>query len=899
MQTLLPELYGNISDTEHWYLWTCTPDEAQLITQWFAGPDTEPAARLARSMRDRNVWYSIACSDRRGRVSQRMQQTVGGIAPTILLGIGADIDFGKDRTPATLDQALEFTLGLSFKPTALVFSGHGLQPLWLFNEPWRFDDLEDARALTYGWGQYVNRLAAKHGWQFDAVHDITRVFRLPGTVNLKFPDSPVEAELLWIEPDRRFNPSDFDEWAQPAPPLTGNAPPIAATEFPTEKVKLLCAADPDFAATWEHTRKVGDGSCSAYDMSLAAFAVKAGLPDDEIAAIISENQRRYGNKPGKAGRAGYLGRTIAKARRQPMDASALLQQIAAAEDAQAVVFDAVPLLARMPSAEVDTIKQAAKAREPKINLRVLSTTIAEERKRLKRERAHARVEEGGRPVVTLGRQLRDVTADATGILDEANNPPCLFIRSGDLARVTSDEHGRPIIGAVGTDELRHRLAEVATFVHVGEEGERDADPPVALAQNILAAWTWPFPPLLGVVEAPCLRPDGSLLTAPGYDPQTRLYHVPADGLHVPTIPDRPTATELATAVDMLLDLLGDFPFDSEASLANTLALMLTPILRPAIAGPVPLALVDAPQAGSGKSLLGEVVAQIATGRAAALMTAARDDAEWEKRITALLLTGATVILIDNVAGTLDAPSLAAVLTAETWQARPLGRNQETLVVSPRAVWVGTGNNLSLAGDMPRRCYWVRLDAQSSRPWQRSGFRYPNLVSHVAEHRGELLGALLTIARAWFAAGQPEPQGAPELGKFEAWRHAVGGALHVAGVPGFLANLESMYATSDAEGDEWQRFVETWAEAFGDRPVTAARLCEVAFRPESEGYFGPLADVFPSACLDGAGTPNTRKLGKALRAKAEVRYGPEGLRIVRYASQGRAGDSKSLRWAVLR
>jgi hypothetical protein len=44
-----------------------------------------------------------------------------------------------------------------------------------------------------------------------------------------------------------------------------------------------------------------------------------------------------------------------------------------------------------------------------------------------------------------------------------------------------------------------------------------------------------------------------------------------------------------------------------------LALFLTPEIRPAIQGNIPAALLDAPQAGNGKSLLAEVVALKSTG----------------------------------------------------------------------------------------------------------------------------------------------------------------------------------------------------------------------------------------------------------------------------------------------
>jgi hypothetical protein len=79
--------------------------------------------------------------------------------------------------------------------------------------------------------------------------------------------------------------------------------------------------------------------------------------------------------------------------------------------------------------------------------------------------------------------------------------------------------------------------------------------------------------------------------------------------------------------------------------------------------------------------------------------------------------------------------------------------------------------------MPRRCYGIRLDAKMARPWQRDGFRHPDLLSWVADHRGELLAALLVMARAWFVGGMPKPESIPYIGGFSEWVGTIGGVCH--------------------------------------------------------------------------------------------------------------------------
>src|SRR5262249_47921999 len=184
---------------------------------------------------------------------------------------------------------------------------------------------------------------------------------------------------------------------------------------------------------------------------------------------------------------------------------------------------------------------------------------------------------------------------------------------------------------------------------------------------------WPFPPLDALVEVPVLRRNGTIIAAPGYDATMRLLYAPPPGLAVPPVPKTPKRDQVRAALESLTDILSDFPFTSDAVRANALGLLLTPILRPAILGQVPLALIDKPKRGTGATLLAQVVTAIAFGSATDLMTAPRDEAEWRKTITAALLAGASMMFVDNVEHPLSSSALAAALTSPVWNDRILGR----------------------------------------------------------------------------------------------------------------------------------------------------------------------------------------------------------------------------------
>ncbi|MCW5891376.1 MAG: hypothetical protein KIT14_12610 [bacterium] len=489
-------------------------------------------------------------------------------------------------------------------------------------------------------------------------------------------------------------------------------------------------------------------------------------------------------------------------------------------------------------------------------------------------------------IIVNGRPLREVTDDALAALLAANAPPSLFCRFGHLARVRADETRRPFVERISEPVLRHRLERVAQFLRVSQRGAAvPVPPPFEVVQDLVALGRWDVPSLEAVTTVPVLRRDGTVANAPGYDPQTRLVYWPTPELIVPAIPSKPLAAEVAAARALIDDLLVDFPFVDQASRANMLALILTPILRPAISGPVPLCLLDKPKRGTGASLLAQLAEAIAIGTGTDLTTAPRDDEEWRKKITAALIEGATILFFDNVEHVLSSPSLAAALTTTEWSDRILGKSEMARALPQRATWMATGNNLRVGGDLARRSYWVRLDAQLARPWQRHGFRHADLLGHVRRHRGQLLAAVLTMARGWWAAGCPVA-GTPTLGGFDDWVRIVGGVLAHAGIEGFLGNLDELYEHVDEEEVAWEALLAAWADIYGDRALTVAEvLRDLRTNPSH-----PFHDLLPGDLLDGRGNLD-RRLGNALSKRERAVFGV--LRIERHGRKARA-----VRWRVI-
>ena len=478
-------------------------------------------------------------------------------------------------------------------------------------------------------------------------------------------------------------------------------------------------------------------------------------------------------------------------------------------------------------------------------------------------------------IVHNGRQLGDITGQALQALEQANRPPALFVRSGQPARIRPDETGRPIVEALRPDTMRYHLAKTADWYRATKDAIIATPPPLDIATAMLALEHWPLPALAGIVEAPVIRPDGTFHLEHGYDPQTRLYHWHNGDPYLP-VPDTPTAAERIEAVAVIDDLLTDFPFDSQADRANAWGMILTPLVRP-ITGHAMMALVDAPEPGTGKGLLVSVTARIATGRSPALMPLPADDVELEKKITALIETGATIIPFDNVEGMIRSHVLAAALTSDTWAGRTLGKTQ--IVNLPnRATWIANGNNIDVGGDLARRCYRIKLDARQAQPWKRTGFRHTDLEGHVATNRTAVLHALCILVRAWWAAGQPPPTQPANVGTATRWAHTVGGILDHAGIPGFLTNLDQFHAQADSDAQAWLAWLTAWHEwkPDGDE-VTIAEIVE---HMADSQWGAAMRETIPDQVVNRWGTPSFGKvLGKAIGAVAGRHYGECGYRVV--------------------
>src|SRR5690606_18604051 len=133
---------------------------------------------------------------------------------------------------------------------------------------------------------------------------------------------------------------------------------------------------------------------------------------------------------------------------------------------------------------------------------------------------------------------------------------------------------------------------------------------------------------------------------------------------------------------------------------------------------------------------------------------AKQEDEVQKAITAALKSGLPVIQLDNVES-LESINLARVLTTPVWQDRNLGESR-MLQLPNHVMWIATGNNPRLSGEIARRTLLIELVPQSEHPWLRvrESFKHEPLMDWVQANRGRLVWACLVLIQAWLAAGRP-------------------------------------------------------------------------------------------------------------------------------------------------
>lgn len=494
-------------------------------------------------------------------------------------------------------------------------------------------------------------------------------------------------------------------------------------------------------------------------------------------------------------------------------------------------------------------------------------------------------ERNGLPTILITTDIESIVDATEAALMNCPDHCGIYQRAGCLVRVTRGPvrepnwlerpPGTPVIERIQVETLREKMASSAAWVSAKtasarkvelqgqDEKERPALPPCWVARTLEARASWQFPFLEGVSDVPVLRKDGTIWTSTGYDPETGVLCLQDERMEreATCLEAHPDPVMARKALDYLTAPFEEFPFVGACDRAACLAAVLTILGRSLVRGPCPLFAVRAPAAGTGKSLLVDVISLIATGRTPPRLSAGRNDDEDRKRILSIALEGPAVILLDNVTHALDSAPLAAALTGEEIKDRLLGLNR-MVTVPLRSVWFATGNNLAFGGDLGRRVVPIDLDARVELPEERTGWKWPDLREHVREDRPALVVAGLTVLRAW-TLRQSQDQKKPSLaafGSFEGWSDSIRACLAWVGEPDPCGGRIRVREEGDVELEALRSLLVAWHEIFQEQPVTVRRMLDKA-QELAEGGDSVLKDALPPGRKSEA---TTKALGYFLR-----------------------------------
>lgn len=430
-----------------------------------------------------------------------------------------------------------------------------------------------------------------------------------------------------------------------------------------------------------------------------------------------------------------------------------------------------------------------------------------------------------------------------------------YQRGGLIVTVVTDPGTREIrVQEISPPALVRALAGAATWERFDGRTEDwvRADPPARHATVLFDATSYPHLPVLnGLARQPYLRPDGSLMTAAGYDTATGMFGV-FDAREF-SVPDKPTRAQAEAALALLKSLLVEFSFAGDSDLAAALVAMLAAAIRPSLAH-APMIHARAHMVGSGKSYLCELITAFATPQRGTPTTFPGDDEECRKLLLAELLRAPAVVEFDNLTGDLVAhKSLCTVLTSEFMSGRILGVSK-TATVSTRALFLSSGNNVGPVQDMTRRCISIRLDPGCEMPAARS-FTRPELVRDVLRERGRYVSAALTIVRAWIVTGRPKAI-CKSLAGYGDWSDLCRQPLLWLGCADPTVSVfEAM--TEDPDRETLARLLTSWFTVFGKTPAMVRDAVKQALQLNDEN--AELREVLRDIA-DERGEINRRKLG---------------------------------------
>ena len=464
----------------------------------------------------------------------------------------------------------------------------------------------------------------------------------------------------------------------------------------------------------------------------------------------------------------------------------------------------------------------------------------------------------------------------------------------------------PLIVAHTVDSMREVIERRIRYLQDNDEGGPPR--PVTLAEGFIRALLAPrpssgLPLLVAVSDVPVVTPNGKVIVAGGYHAESGIYFTCSEEEARAILPDDLSEDAVRSAYLFLAnELFVDAALHNRhRGMAALVALLLTGMSHPVLPEK-PVFRITAPQRGSGKTTLVNMIVRPIARRSAVAASWSVSEEERRKAFFAVAREGHGILMIDNIPrGTVirDATIERFATSAEV-RDRVLGESRTEAVRSP--VVVLTGNALQMGGDSGSRTLTVELTADRPDPENRE-FKHPDILGWCDRNRARILRAALTIL-----LGNPTLRNrtAKIETRFKAWFVLVGSAVeHAAKLADMPARMIDLFAQSEDEDDTVSvlaRVARSAAESIPLQRVhdrTAHSHAQQSRRYDPESLHGQLLDAINSIGRHPLRAITTRTVGTVMQRNVKGRpIVDDAGHVWTIAPQPRTSGHDKIDWVIM-
>ena len=233
--------------------------------------------------------------------------------------------------------------------------------------------------------------------------------------------------------------------------------------------------------------------------------------------------------------------------------------------------------------------------------------------------------------------------------------------------------------------------------------------------------------------------DGKPEVVKGYDAATKIF---AEEWELPEV-------SLNDAVANLLEIIGDYNFESDADRSRAIASLITPMMSfgKHIQNRVPLDYTEAEKSQSGKSYRNRLTSAVYGISTPAISKGDRRE-RLEESLNKNIADGHPFIALDNIKNNLDSEEIESLITGEHHHCRAPWLQKDA---NPRNhIFMLTTNGARLSKDLANRIYVTRILESNAAPKE---YAEGDILGHVLANREKFLASVIRIVSEWVNQGR--------------------------------------------------------------------------------------------------------------------------------------------------